>query len=87
MSRDMTKPTKWLCAQRKLGSAQADLSLRWAHRQFAVFVMSRLISIFLLDEAIYGELKTNEPPRDKTNNMAVHPPSLIRVFAMRSMGS
>ena len=39
----------------------------------------------------------NEPPRDKTNKMACapsegsdqpgHPPSLIRVFAMRSMGS
>ena len=39
----------------------------------------------------------NEPPRDKTNKMACspsgdsnqpgHPPSLIRVFAVRSMGS
>ena len=72
----MTKPTKWLCAQRrlrpdwavwsesslsawrKLGSlathwvhsedwsdwadTQADLSLRWAHSHFVVFVMRRL---------------------------------------------
>ena len=39
----------------------------------------------------------NEPPRDKTNKMACapskdstqpgHPPSLIRVFAVRSLGS
>ena len=28
-----------------------------------------------------------EPPRDKTNNVAVHPPSLIRAFAVRSVGS
>ena len=41
--------------------------------------------------------KLNEPPHDKTNNVACapsedsdqpgHPPSLIRVFAVRSMGS
>ena len=50
MSRDMTKPTKWLCAQRRLRSAwapradaRADLSLRWTHSHFACFVMSRLI--------------------------------------------
>ena len=40
---------------------------------------------------------TNEPPHDKTNIMTyapsedsdqpVHPPSLFRVFAVRSMGS
>ena len=34
MSCDMTKPTKWLCAQRRLrsawASAQSDRSLRWA---------------------------------------------------------
>ena len=38
----------------------------------------------------------NEPPRDKNNNVAVrsedsdqpgHPPRLIRVFAVRTMGS
>ena len=74
----MTKPTKWVCAQRRLRSdppslirvfavrlkkplflsnpmsaqrslwsdwadAQAELSLRWAHTHFVVFVMSRLI--------------------------------------------
>ena len=37
VSRDMTKPTKWVCAQRRLrsawASAQSDLSLRWAHEE------------------------------------------------------
>ena len=48
LSREMTKITKWLCAQRRLRSAwasadaQANLSLRWAHTQFVGFVMSRL---------------------------------------------
>ena len=45
----MTKPTIWLCAQRRLRSAwaadaQADLSLHWAHSHFVGFVMSWLIS-------------------------------------------
>ena len=40
--------------------------------------------------------QTSEPPHDKTNNVVVrpaktdqpgHPPSLIRVFAVCSMGS
>ena len=48
MIHDMSKPTKWVCAQRRLRSAwadaQTDLSLRWAHHQFVGFVMSRLIS-------------------------------------------
>ena len=30
----------------RLGGAQADLSLRWAHIHFVGFVMSRLISHF-----------------------------------------
>ena len=46
LSRDMIKPTKWVCAQRRLRSAwadaQADLSLRWAHSHFVGFVMSWL---------------------------------------------
>ena len=37
MSRDMTKPTKWLCVQRKLrsawASAQSDQSLRSPHEE------------------------------------------------------
>ena len=37
MSRDMTKPTKWLCAQRRLrsawASAQSDQSLRCPHEE------------------------------------------------------
>ena len=37
----MTKPTKWLCAKRRLrlawASAQANLSLRWAHMPFCWF--------------------------------------------------
>ena len=37
MSHDMTKPTKWVCAQRRLRSAWAS-----AHSHFVGFVMSRL---------------------------------------------
>ena len=37
LSRKMTKPTKWLCAQRRLrsawASAQSDQSLRWPHEE------------------------------------------------------
>ena len=37
MSHDMTKPTKWLCAQRRHRSAwvsaQSDQSLRWLHEE------------------------------------------------------
>ena len=37
MSRDMTKPTKWLCTQRRLrsawASAQSDQSLRCQHKE------------------------------------------------------
>ena len=37
LSRDMTKPTKWLCAQRRLrsawASAQSDQSLRCPHEE------------------------------------------------------
>ena len=37
MIRDMTKPTKWLCAQRRLrsawASAQSDQSLRCPHEE------------------------------------------------------
>ena len=36
----MTKPTKWMCAQRRLRSA-------WAHMSFVGFVMRRLILLFL----------------------------------------
>ena len=46
---------------------------------------------------IYDPLIRNEPPQDKTNKMACapsedsdqpgHPPSLIRAFTVRSMGS
>ena len=44
----------------------------------------------------FKSVSTNEPPYDKTNKMTVrpaktdqpgHPPSMIRVFAVRSMGS
>ena len=52
VSGDMTKPTKWLCAQRRLRSdwadAQADLSLRWAHTHFIGFVMSWLMCLWRL---------------------------------------
>ena len=63
MSHLMTKPTKWLCTQRRLRSAwflhvdsgewsdwadaQADLSLCWAHMPFCCFVMRWLICLAL----------------------------------------
>ena len=41
-----------LSAQRRLWSdwadAQADLSLRWAHRHFVGFIMRRLKSLFVI---------------------------------------
>ena len=43
LSHDMTKPTKCVGVQRRLKSAWADLSLRWAHSRFVGFVMSWLI--------------------------------------------
>ena len=59
MSHDLTKLTKWLCAQRRLRStdqslrclheeadAQAELSLRWAHTHCVSFVMSWLICTY-----------------------------------------
>ena len=37
LSRDMTKPTMWLCTQRRLRSAwvsaQSEQSLRWPHEE------------------------------------------------------
>ena len=42
-NRDMTKPTKWLCAKRGLRAAWADPSLRWAHTHFVGFDLPRLI--------------------------------------------
>ena len=42
----------------RLGGAQADLSLRWAHSHFVVFVMSRLTLIQEL-----GSTKTYERTR------------------------
>ena len=56
MSRDMTKPTKWLCAQRRLRSAQSVQSLccpheesfHWAHSEDSDQTgrMPRLIGFF-----------------------------------------
>ena len=67
----------WIGRQRWLWSVQTDLSLRWVHRSFWSCSGSHV----------------PEPPRDKTNKMACapsedsdkpwHPPSLIRVFAVR----
>ena len=59
--------------------------------------MNKILKMML---NLYGTILspniTNEPPHDKTNIMTrapsedsdqhVHPPSLIRVFAVRSMG-
>ena len=101
LRRDMRKPTKWLCAQRRLrsawvsaqsdqsslsawrklgslaihwahsegtlirvGSAQADLSLRWAHTHFVGFVMLRLIScISDRDFRVTGQCKDSHLKR------------------------
>ena len=50
--------------------AQADMSLHWAHRSLCWF-SGQANFIFA-------------PPHDKTNKMTFgHPPSLIRVFAVR----
>ena len=60
--------------------------------------MNKIVKVML---NFYGTILssniTNEPPHDKTNIMTcapsedsdqpVHPPSLIRVFAVRSIGS
>ena len=62
MSRDMTKPTKWVCAQRRLRSAQADLSLRWAHSHFVGFVMSRLTCA----EAVLASTRATEILKSKS---------------------
>ena len=55
------------------------------------------LSVFLLLNLLIHCQSTNEPPDDKTNKMVCapsedsnqpgHPPSLIRVFAVRAMGS
>ena len=53
LSRNMTKPTKWVCAHWSLRSAwaesaQADLSLCRAHTDFVGFVMSWLSYVWAL---------------------------------------
>ena len=55
------------------------------------------LCLHCLSKSPIGDAGTNEPPHDKTNKMACAPsedldqpghlPSLIRVFAVRSMGS
>ena len=54
VSHNMTKPTKWVCAQRRLRSAWADLRLRWAHTHFVGFVMSWLFLCFHSHPAVEG---------------------------------
>ena len=69
MSRDMTKPTKWVCAQRRLrsawASAQCDPSLRCQHEE----------TLFLATDWAYSE------DSDQTGRM----PRLIWVFAGRTL--
>ena len=75
---------------------QISLGIHWAHTHFVGFVMSRLIFSFTLYTPPLDGSTTNnvnEPPHDKTNKMACapsedsdqpgHPPSQIRVFAVR----
>ena len=59
--------------------------------------LSFAFSFYMYYIQIDSKVAENEPPRDKTNKMICapnedsdhpgHPPSLIRVFAVRSMGS
>ena len=86
-----------LSTQRSLWSdwadAQADLSLRWAHSHFVGFVMRRLKSvalISLLQEHDSGnklaatwQNQQSECASSEDSDQAGHPPSLIRVFAVR----
>ena len=69
----MTKPTKWLCAQRRLrsawASAQSDQSLRCPHEE----------SLSIKHTA--KTLIRFAPSED--SDQPGHPPSLIRVFAVR----
>ena len=60
MSRDMTKPTKWLCAQQRLRSACASAQMPRLIWVFAgrivtllVFVMSRLIKLILSENVMH----------------------------------
>ena len=88
LSRFMIKPTKWLCAQRRLRSAWAsaqtwhwsdladalaDLSLRWAHNPICWFC-GRLM------------IKPTKWLCAQWRLRSAWASSLIRVFAVRSMG-
>ena len=60
VSCDMTKPTKWVCAQWRLrsdwASAQSDLSLHCAHTHFVGFVMLRLMWFY--SKVSYGRARS-----------------------------
>ena len=150
MSRLLTKPTKWQCAQRRLrsswASAQSNQSsltvrrnigssaTRWANCEdsdqtgrmprliwvfagrtyhFVGFVMTRLILLLILEgthsyvcpsvcliyllmrmywnhsDLIWGttwQNQQNECAPSEDSDQPGHPPSLIRVFVVRSMG-
>ena len=66
--------------------AQADLGLRWAHSYFVGFVMSRLRCHELLSEIMWAatwQNQQNECASNEDSDQPGHPPSLIRVFAIR----
>ena len=77
MNRDMTKPTKWVCAQRRLRSAwastQSDQSTQISLCIRPVWSESSLSQISLGIRPVWSEY-SDQPG---------HPPSLIRVFAVR----
>ena len=85
------------CGQRRLWSnwadAQTDLSLRWAHIPYCWFCHDVAHLICFSGDSIISTMKI-EPRNDKTNKVTVlpaqtqirlpgHPPSLIRVLAVR----
>ena len=85
-----------LSVQRRLCSDWADVQTDQRHRgaHFVCFVMSRLKMAF--KRKVFTRIGY-EPQHDKTNKMTCassegsdqsgHPPSLIRVFVVRSVGS
>ena len=79
LSRLMTKPAKWLCAQRRLrsawASAQSDLSLRFSHEESLGACRTAKTLIRL------GGCPGCAPSED--SDQPGHLPSLIWVFAFR----
>ena len=77
MSHSTTKPTKWLCAQRRLRSAWADLSLRWAHWWFCWFYCAAAYFLFyyiLLEIPVCKQstVSANQTPHLAVSHLGLH---------------